>query len=372
MKLTYLFNVLKRIGPKTLLANVRGMKIRRLQNILLKENYDPNAEKLIVFLTPGLDIAQGGILSINSIFEETKKLQSLHQAEVIVCIAPGDKPLLKYTKFENNNYLFDFSQVLAYFKNLKHILIHIPECHIEHFVTNFSYNDHLHLRRIDEVHINIMLQSIEQFSQRDRDAVKKLKLLGKLTCTTAYERDTTPEVRRELGCPIHLLSWYLSPEDYSLRKYGEKEDFMIISPDSKPMKKEILDLIATQLPSLKTQIIENITYEEYKRLISKAKWALTFGEGLDGYFIETVFSGGIGFGVYDPAFFTEDFKDLRTIYSSYELLREKIIEDIKRLNDEKVFVNYWQVEFDLCRKHFSYEEYVNNIRLFYEGKYTVR
>ena len=60
---------------------------------------------------------------------------------------------------------------------------------------------------------------------------------------------------------------------------------MIVSPDFHTKKAEILRLIAGHFPQLQIQIIKNLTYEEYKKVISRAKWAITFG-GLDGYFID--------------------------------------------------------------------------------------
>ena len=50
-------------------------RIQKYQNELLKENYNPNAKKLIIFLTSGYDMVNGGILSISSIYEETIKLK---------------------------------------------------------------------------------------------------------------------------------------------------------------------------------------------------------------------------------------------------------------------------------------------------------
>ena len=69
----------------------------------------------------------------------------------------------------------------------------------------------------------------------------------------------------------------------------------------------------------------------FKKVISEAKWALTLGEGLDGYFIEPIFSGAIGFSVYNSRFFTEDFESLETVYSDYDELIKKMPMDIKKI-----------------------------------------
>lgn len=49
----------------------------------MRENYSSNGDKLIVFLAPGHDIVNGGILSISSIYKESIRFKYIHKAEVI-------------------------------------------------------------------------------------------------------------------------------------------------------------------------------------------------------------------------------------------------------------------------------------------------
>lgn len=345
-------------------------KIKASQNKLLKENYDPSSSKLIIFLTPGYDIVLGGILSISSIYEQTKKLHNIHGAETIICTIPGDPPLLKYTKFENENSIYRFSQILSYFQNLQNLMIHIPEYCLKQFLHKISYCDYLRLKKIKDLHINILIQNIELLSPIEY--VERLKEFGKLTGTTAHEQTLTLELRKKLGFPLHRFSWFLTSEKYNKKNYLQKENLMIISPDDHPRKSEVLKLIAEELPQLKIQMIQNLTYEEYKDAISRAKWTITFGEGLDGYFVETVFSGGISFSVYNSNFFTKDFKSLRTVYDNYDLLIKKICIDIKNLDDDVNYSNYQREQYVLCCKYFNYNDYIRNLELFYKGEYTYK
>jgi hypothetical protein len=131
-------------------------------------------------------------------------------------------------------------------------------------------------------------------------------------------------------------------------------------------------MIARQLPQLRIQIVQNLRYEEFKKVAAQSKWALTFGEGLDGYFVETIFSGGVSFAVYNSRFFTEDFKPLRTVYDSYETLYKRICADIKELDNEMAYTDYQNKQYELCCKYYKYEEYINNLELFYKGQYTYR
>jgi len=346
---------------------VKEFKIKQIQKKLLKKNYYSKTEKLVVFLTPGYDTVSGGILSISSIYEESIRFKYIHKAEIIMCTIPGDPPLLRYTKFNNQNYIYKFSQVLSYFQNLQNLMIHIPEYCINQFLKNVDY---LRLNQIKDVHLNIMLQNIKLLDKKEN--IEKLKTIGRVTCTTAHEQYSTIEMREKLGFPLHKLSVYGSPEQYKKERYVEKENLMIISPDSHPQKYEVLNLIGKLFPQLKIFIIKNLTYDEYKNVISRAKWALTFGEGLDGYFVETIFSGGVSFAIYNSTFFTKDFKSLRTVYDSYDLLIKKISLDIKDLDNEITYNNYQRKQYELCCRYYNYKKYINNLELFYKGNYTYK
>lgn len=341
-----------------------------IQNVLLRIYHKSSKKKLIIFLTVGKDIVKGGILSISSICKETIKLRRDYRTEVVMCTIPGEPALLKHTKFTNQNYIYKFSQVLSYFKNLESILIHIPEYYIGQFLSNVSNDDRIKLMKIKKIYFNIMLQNIELLSPIQH--IEKLRELGSLTCTTAHQQYSTIDIRKKLGFPLHKLSTYVSPEQYYKKSYIEKEDLMIVSPDSHPKKTEVLQLLARYFPKLTIQIIKDLTYEKYKKIIARAKWALTFGEGLDGYFIEPIFSGAISFSVYNSNFFTKDFKLLRTVYDSYNTLLQNICADIKHFDDKIVFTNYQDEQYTVCCNHYSYPQYIRNLELYYQGDYTYK
>jgi len=355
------------LGPSTVSEYLKNYPLRLVQDKLLKSSYDSAAKRLIIFLTPGDDRVDGGIMSYSSIYEETKKLKHIHGAETVMCTIPGDHLILRYTKFPNENYIFRFSQVLGYFRNLESIMIHI-EAWIGQFLRNMTLLDYIRLRNIEDVHFNMMIQHIGALASIDD--VAALKKLGKLTCSTAHEKYSTPELSQRFGCPLYKFSTFVSPEKYTRKAYIEKENLMIVSPDPHPMKREVLSIIAKRLPKLKLQIIKNLTYEEYKQVISRAKWALTFGEGLDGYFVETIFSGGISFSAYQPKFFTEDFRSLRTVYDNYDALIQEICSDISDLDNKITYVKYQNEQFELCHKYYDHKQYIENLTSFYKEEYA--
>lgn len=355
-----------------LLKNFLFMNKIKEQKRLLKKNYNPYSEKLIIFLTSGYDIINGGILSISSIYQETEKLKKIHRAESLLCTPPGDPILLKYTEFRNENYIYEFSELLSYFRSPKSIMIHIPEYVCGQFLDNLSEKDWKILEKTEDLRINVMIQNIEIALERLSDIKRLSQRFAKVTGTVAHEKYSNKTMRRKFGFPIHKLSTYVSPEQYNKKSYKEKEDILIVSPDEHPLKQKILKMLKKTFPQIKIQIIQEMGYEEYKEIISCAKWALTFGEGLDGYFVEHIFSGGISFSVYNSEFFTEDFKHLKTVYSSYEKLIIQMPYDMMNLSNEKDYNNYQKEQYNLCTSYYKYNEYLKNLELFYKEDYTFK
>jgi len=83
-------------------------------------------------------------------------------------------------------------------------------------------------------------------------------------------------------------------------------------------------------------------FEEYKKIISRAKFVISLGEGWDGYFLEAYLSNTIGITVRDPVYFPNDFKNVSTVYSSLLELYTKITDDIKRWSYDEEY--YSQVQ----------------------------
>ena len=131
-----------RIPLRRLRRRFREFRIQGYREELLKTTYPPNARKLIIILTPGWDGVSGGILSETAFLEETRKFKGIHESETIMCTVPGESALLRYTHFENHNYLYDFQDVLAHFENLDSLLIHIPEYAVREFLRRLTKKDY--------------------------------------------------------------------------------------------------------------------------------------------------------------------------------------------------------------------------------------
>jgi len=345
-----------------------------IQDKKIVSQYNKETKNLIVFLVPGAQWEQGkekisgGLISICSLYEETIKLKNIHNAEVIMVTHKEDGLIWKFESFENNIQLYRIDQLSSNFNKLENLLFHLPEFLISRFIQTFGSENFNWLNSIPNVHFNIMNQNIRLMPTVN--VVDELKnLVNKVTITTAHQRYCTLEKRNFYGVPIHKFSVWISPEQYYFKTKAEKENLIIVSPDEHPLKSEILENIKN-IKGLEVRIIENLTYEAYKKLIAKAKWSLTFGEGLDGYFIEPVFSGAISFAVYNELFFTPDFGLLQTVYKSIEELKNKIVIDIELFENTEMFKKYQKTQFDLCAHYYSKKEYEKNLVDFYSGKYT--
>ena len=352
----------------------REFAIRREQDENLRSHYLAEAEKLIVFVVPGSDPAtgtdniSGGTMSIVSICEETAALENIHGAQTIMCTLNDQSLLVRHTKFENNRLVYRFDQLHKYFKSTREVLIHVPEFMAEYFLHNLRDSDRKWLESCTSVHLNIMNQNIRLMPERS--VIERLKLIGSaVTITTAHQRYCTKEYREKYGVPLHKFSVWISPEQYQFRPWKKKKDLIVVSPDGHSAKDAILKELSS-IGGLQVKIIKDLTYEEYKSIISDAKWSLTFGEGLDGYFIEPVFSGAISFAVYNEQFFTADFGHLETVYGSYEELSAHLVSDMSRLQDQIHFEECQRTQFELCARHYSKDEYRKNIVAFYRGEYT--
>jgi hypothetical protein len=324
-------------------------------------------KRLIVFLTPGYEFRAGGVMAIASFYRESIALRHLHRAKVTLCTVPGDPPLLKYSWFENRNYILDLESVLSGCSRLDYLLIHIPEYTVDRVSDWLTSASRTLLSNIPEIHLNILLMNIDLIQGKN---VAGLKRFGKVTCTTAHEAYTNLATREALDVPLHRLSCCNGPEFYSLSGYQAKGPLLIVSNDSHPLKEQVLRQVAQGCPDLTIKVIENLLYEDYMRLVRRAKWSLTFGEGLDAYFSEPVWSGGVSFAIFNDRFFTPAFAELETVYPSWEVLMDRITGDIRRLDEPVAYNRCWRQAHDLLSDLYSPDRFRRNLRLFHRGEYT--
>jgi hypothetical protein len=339
---------------------------RQVTRGLITQAVSFRAKRLIVFLTPGFDGPSGGTMSIAAIYRESEALQNIHHARVAICTVPGEPPLLKYTWFKNRNYLLDFEALINRCRDLDYLLVHVPEYAVND-VGEWLRSFWPRLQEIREIRFNVLVQHIDLMRTQN---LHSLARFGEVTCTTAHEAYSNEETRRTLGVSLHRLSCCNGPERYTVSDYRDKQPLLMVGHDEHPLKETVLGEIRKAFPQLKIQVIQNLTFEQYLNVARRAKWSLTFGEGLDSYFSDPVFSGGVSFAVYNDRFFTPAFAKLETVYPSWDVLREKIATDLVRLDEPVAYKRCWKQAWDILNDLYSVERFRENLRAFYRGEYT--
>jgi hypothetical protein len=332
-----------------------------------------NTKKLIVFIVPGADwftgkdAISGGILSVASICEETKKLQHIHEAEVIMATLPGEYLLVRHTMFPNEIDVFRFGQITKHFGHLEQVLFHIPEYMIPTFTGHWR-KEHRKFSAI-QVHVNVLNQRIDIMPEPWQ--INELRgLVNKVTQTTAHEKYTTLENRQKFGIPLHKLSVFGSPERYNRTPLESKKKIITFSPDPHPLKDELIELLRLNLSEYKIREVRNLTYTDYLAWTAETQFTITLGEGLDFYFIETVFSGGVAFALDKKDFFTDEFRDVPGIYGNMKDLMSRIVGDMTSLFNATTYKDWNAKQYQACAGIYKFEEYVENLKKFYRGDYT--
>ena len=327
---------------------------------------DANARKLVWFLVPSWDVCGGGLLSISYFHAETQMLLGGLGVAIVASTYPNAPTLKKYTAFPNSMDIFSFTEVITHFKSVDHAILHIPEYFCKDFPSQLSPTERLYLDTIPRLQVNIMLQNVDQCKPDDIEPLRTLT--DEITCTTAHDRYSTQEQSTRFGIPLHKLSVFV--DGYEQRRWAEKQDIMVLSPDQHPLRNRVIDTVKKGLPSLELITVENMPYESYRSLIAKAKWSLTFGEGLDGYFAETAWTGGIPFAVYNDRFFMPQFRELATVYETWDELQTWIVGDILKLDHDESYHRAGEPIRQALNELYSCEKYRENIRLFYNEEYN--
>ena len=342
-----------------------------LVDLDLLNSIDKPSRKFVLFFNVAADTIGGGMLSINRFINKSMELLDEKNSNVILSGLPLSNQPVNYTMFESDLPMIHFD-IIAENIYPEELVMHIPEFYLPAFIENLSDTQRDWLKKIPYLHINIMDQNHDFFPDRLYFEICK-SYTDKVTITTAHSRYTTQEIAEEVDCPIKLLTPFL-PEFYRTT-FEEKEKVIAVSPDEFVFdgiskKDEALNYLRAELSDYEVVIIWDLTLEEYKKLISKALFTITFGEGYDGYYIEPFLSDSVAFAVYNETFFPHNFKDAPTVYESYKDFMENIVKDIRDLEkDGEKYKEYSDVSEKLTKEITNDEISLKNLKDFYDDKY---
>lgn len=373
-----------------------------LEKIKNKINYEINRKKVIrkrisklktfsktcftVFLVPNQDVVNGGVLSIASLHKEFCNLKSSHNTEVLALNHKYNSTdfFFKFSKFDNEMKVFDWHTFLDTMKVIDKLTIHIPELFLSSFIDevkkDWSKKHKLKLDKVKDLRINVLNQNDLLMPEVTKINWLRKHLTQDITMTMAHRQYATLKNREKYGVPMHYLSAWLNPVPFEIKRFEDKKKIIMFSPDeltranikSKHTIEDLQYKIKSELSGYEIITVKNMKYEEYKKLASAAMFTVTLGEGLDGYFLDTVFSGGISFAVYNEEFFTRDYKDLQTVYVSFEDMFENIIRDFKSFNIPLKYDDYNLQELGVLEIEYSYSKFQNRVREFIKGNYDFK
>lgn len=336
-------------------------------------NYFPIAEvqdakKLVLFILPKREIIGGGVLSIFSIAKYTKRL--LPDYRVFFVTEKGKAQYDKITWFDNDEKIFKWERVIRSLSGVDRLLIHIPEFMTRNFYDRLSKRDVKILRKVPHLQINILNQNSKLLSSVD-DVKKLFRLTDFVTQTVAFERDVQQSFANKYNMPITFISSFLDLSKYKVVPFEEKEKLIVLSPDVCPVRDSLIDSLKKELSDYRIEVVNNMSFENYMDLISRAFAVITLGEGFDGYLLQPSIVKTLSFAVYNSDFFPDsEFLNLMNIYKSYDDLMQNIIGDITELSLDKE--KYYTVINELRRLDNCHSEeiHVSLLNDFYNQKYN--
>ena len=155
--------------------------------------------------------------------------------------------LCAYTFFKNDEKIYRWEQIVNNAKNVKELIIHIPEYFSDKFSTALTNKDFKFLKQIENVQINILNQNIELMPEPEK--IKGLyKINNNVTQTIAHDRYATQEVCDKWQIPTHFLSVHIDTSGYRSYAFEEKEKIIVLSPDEAPYKEAIVKKLKQELP----------------------------------------------------------------------------------------------------------------------------
>lgn len=349
-------------------------KEQSIQAKKIQDNYDlhelQTTKKLIVFFVPKIEMITGGILSIYSICQYTREI-----CEDYLCIIstpPGKRTYSHNNYFDNDEKIFRWEQIVQNAQNAENVILHVPDFLAGNFYDLLNRKQVKFLKSIKNLQLNILNQNSELMPSLSK-LNKLYKLTDNITQTIANQKYAQSLTTKNLPMVSHFLSVYIDINADKVCSFDEKEKIIVVSPDKNSFKEKIIKKIKYELPDYSVIQVENLPFEKYLELISKAFFTISFGEGFDGYFNQPVFLNSIGFSVYNERFFPDkDWLGLENVFSSYEELENEIINKCIKFSTNKAeYAKVVSNHKDKLEKLESKEKFIKNLKDFYNKKYNL-
>lgn len=345
-----------------------------LKSIKIQDSYDlselKRAKELIVFFVPKFEMITGGILSIYSICKYSREI--CPDALCLISTPPGKYTYSHNNYFKNEEKIYRMEQITNNALKAQKVILHIPECMAANFYKELNKKEIKFLKSIKNLQINILNQNIELMPEASK--LKTLEALTEnITQTIAHKRYATHKICDKWQMPAHFLSVYVNLPEHKHYNFDEKEKIIVLSPDIIDYKQTIIDKLKNNLPNFKLITVQNLSFDRYLDLISKAYFSISFGEGFDGYFNQPAYAGSVGFSVYNDTFFPDkNWSKLENVFSSYNEMSKNIVEKCKNLLENKIeYEKIVQTHRESLKKLESVELLKKRLNEFYSKNYKL-
>jgi len=327
------------------------------------------SENLIIFFIPPTTEVIGGVMSIYSICEHSRKINSDYSC--VIATLPGKRTIAFNDNFKNNEKIYRFEQITHNATNAKHVIIHIPEYFSKIFYKNLDRYEKQFLKNIPDLQINILNQNTKNMPD---DISDLFKITDNITQTIAHNRYANQEYCNKFGIPLHYISVDINLKNYKKYSFEEKEKIILYSKDENLYKQNVLIKLKENFPNWQFIQIDNMTFSQYMDIVAKSYFIISFGEGMDGYFIQPAYVGTIGISVYNNNYFPdESWKTLKNVYVSYDEMINCICKDLhKAAKDEDLYYDIINKQRGMLDKIYNYDNFIENLTRFYNKDYDWR
>lgn len=283
---------------------------------------------------------------------------------------PGSKSYRKNDLFKNHETIYSFDDIVKRGKP-EFLMLHVPEYASLDIFRKLKQKYSSYMAAVADLRVNIMHQNI-LLMQKPYEVANWFYFTPVVTQTTAHNKYTSQELADTYDLPTKHLSTFVDARQYAWVPYEKKKKRIALSPDINDTREQVVAKLAKELPDYEVITIQNMSYEHYKKFISETKYTITFGEGFDGYYVEGFFTGGVTFATYNGDFFPdEDFGTFDNTFSSGADMVKNIVTRIKAFDtDKKAYEKTVKTNLDKINELYNFNRYQNNIKEFYQGKFT--
>lgn len=319
--------------PGEILKNLYEFTRIQIMNILNPNRIQAEDSDKIIFIIPNENKISGGVMSIinmahiaQELFPQKKVYLGVFRPFQLIDKIKGldfDLPIINVRKY-----------IRGWINDDSDVLIHIYELGVKNVLGQIKKMKLL--PKMGKVTLNILNQNQDLVITNEE--MEEFKgYFKRITMTLAFKCNETNHYPYLSIPPVHVGAYY-EGSDPKVVPYCEKENLCILSQDDNPFKEEIKEKLIKR--GIKVYDKYPIPFKEFVALQQKAKWTISFGEGVDGYSMGQFRNGGIGFGVYQENFAKNNYDKNNLpffLFSSYEEMKDKIIEKIGILDNEETY-----------------------------------